>query len=202
MKILFATNNPAKIRYYGEKLKKQGLEIMTPADLQLSAKVIENGKTPVENAMIKAQAFYQLSHLVTLAMDDGLYFDQLDEHLQPGTHVRRINGKRLNDREMIHYYTSLVSQYGTNGYLEGYFLKGTAIVYDNQIFTHSCKLPRRFSNRASKVIDTGYPLASIQIIPGIEKFKSEMTEQEEAMTMDIEQQEIFQFLFETLNQLK
>ena len=55
-------------------------------------------------------------------------------------------------------------------------------------------IPRLFVNRQSEIIDEGYPLASIQIVAPVNKFKSELTREEEAITMDIEQQPIFDFL--------
>ena len=34
--------------------------------------------------------------------------EELPEEKQPGTHVRRVNGKELNDDEMIEYYCNLL----------------------------------------------------------------------------------------------
>lgn len=41
-------------------------------------------------------------------MDNSLFIEDIDEVYQPGTHVRRVHGKRLSDEEMIEYYTGLV----------------------------------------------------------------------------------------------
>ena len=38
-------------------------------------------------------------------MDNSLFIEGIADSEQPGTHVRRINGKRLTDKEMIEYYT-------------------------------------------------------------------------------------------------
>ena len=45
--------------------------------------------------------------------DSGLYFDQVPDEIQPGVHVRHVNGKCLSDEEMMEYYAGLVRQYGT-----------------------------------------------------------------------------------------
>ena len=45
-------------------------------------------------------------------MDNNLYIEGLPDEKQPGTHVRRINGKELNDEEMIEYYSKLGNEYG------------------------------------------------------------------------------------------
>ena len=63
-------------------------------------------------------------------------------------------------------------------------------------------IPRLFVNRQSEIIDEGYPLASIQIVAPVNKFKSELTREEEAITMDIEQQPIFDFLSLVLEEIK
>ena len=68
---------------------------------------------------------------------------------------------------MIEYYIYLVNKYGKNGFLNGYFLKGVAIVNKDTTYTSVCKASRCFSNKKSEVIDDGYPLASIQIISSL-----------------------------------
>lgn len=199
MKYLLATTNKAKIRYYGTKLKEHGIEIATLEDLNIECDVDETGKNPIENAIIKASAYHKLSGMVTIALDEGLFLEGVPDNIQPGTHVRRINGKRLNDIEMIEYYIDLVNKYGKNGILNGYFLKGVAIVNQDNTYTFDYKANRQFTNKQSEVIDEGYPLASIQIIASLNKFKSELTEDEEKNTMDVEQRDIFEFILNTIS---
>lgn len=202
MKILLATTNKAKIRYYGNKLKQKGIDIVTLEELGITCDVDETGNNPIENAIIKAKAYYGISHIPTIALDEGLFLENIPDEIQPGTHVRKVNNRRLNDKEMIDYYISLVNKYGKDGKLLGYFLKGVAIIDDNDIYTFDYQANRCFTNRQSKVIDEGYPLASIQIIPSLNKFKSELTEEEEKETMDIEQQEIFDFILNTIYEIE
>ena len=131
-----------------------------------------------------------------------MFLEGVPAHIQPGTHVRRVNGKRLNDKEMIDYYIGLVNQYGDNGALKGYFLKGVAIVDQNHTYTFDYKAKRCFTNKQSQVIDEGYPLASIQIISPFNKFKSELTVEEEKRTIDIEQKDIFEFILKTISTIE
>ena len=142
------------------------------------------------------------SGMITIAMDDGLFLDNVPDEVQPGTHVRRVNGKRLNDTEMIEHYISLVNKYGTNGELTGYFVKGVAIVSGDDLYTFEHKSDRKFTNRQSKVIDEGYPLASIQIIQSLGKFKSELTNEEEKKIMEVEKSEIFNFIADTIGSIE
>lgn len=202
MKYLLATTNKAKIRYYGTKLKEHGIEIVTLEDLNIDCDIDETGKNPIENAVIKASAYSKLSGMPTIALDEGLFLEGVPDNIQPGTHVRRINGKRLNDVEMIEYYIDLVNKYGDNGTLKGYFLKGVAIVNQDNTYTFDYKANRCFTNKQSNVIDEGYPLASIQIISSLNKFKSELTEEEEKTTMDVEQKDIFGFILNTIAEIE
>lgn len=202
MKYLLATTNKAKIRYYGTKLKEKGIDIITLNDLDIDIEVDETGKNPTENAVIKATAYNNLSKIPTIALDEGLFLKGVPDEIQPGTHVRRINGKRLDDNEMIDYYISLVNKYGINGKLPGYFLKGVAIVNGDETYTFEYKANREFTNRQSAIIDEGYPLASIQIIESIGKFKSELTEEEEKITMDVEQKDIFDFILKSITTIE
>ena len=199
MKYLFATTNKAKIKRYAKRLIEEGIDIVTLDDLNIDVNIDENGKNPTENAIIKATAYNRISNITTIAMDDGLFLYNVPEKIQPGTHVRRVNGKRLNDKEMIEHYIDLVNKYGTNGELPGYFQKGVAIVSGDNVYTFEQKSDRKFTNKQSKIIDEGYPLASIQIVQPFGKFKSELTKEEEMIAMNIEQKNILGFILDTIN---
>ncbi len=58
MKVLFATTNPAKIKKYAEKLKQKNIEVLTIKDLGINLKPEETGNNAIENAYIKAIAYY------------------------------------------------------------------------------------------------------------------------------------------------
>lgn len=75
--------------------------------------VPETGKNPLENARIKAHAYYEAYKMPVFSCDSGLYFDEVPEELQPGVHVRRINGRTLSDDEMIAYYAALAARFGS-----------------------------------------------------------------------------------------
>ena len=190
MKYLFATTNKAKVRRYGTKLAENGIDIITPSDLNIELEIDENGNNPTENAIIKAQAYSKSTNLPTIAIDEGLFLENVPDEVQPGTHVRRVNGKRLNDNEMIEHYISLVNKYGTNGELKGYFLKAVAVVIGDKTYSTEYKANRVFTNKQSEKIDEGYPLASIQIVESLGKFKSELTREEEEQVTNVERNEI------------
>jgi len=177
MKVLFATTNPAKVKKYEEELKKKGVELLTLKDLNLNLHVNENGKNAIENAYIKAKAYYEVTGITTIGMDNNLFIEELAEEKQPGTHVRRINGKELNDEEMIEYYTNLVRENG--GKLTAKWVYGMAI-YDGKkekTYTWS-KENFYFVDKPSPKRNPGYPLDSIHIVPQFNKYLVELTKEE------------------------
>lgn len=117
MKLLFGTGNPAKLSIMKSRLETIGIELIGLNDLKAQGKqipdIVENGDTPLENARRKALAYYQAFQMPVFSCDSGLYFAYVPDEVQPGVHVRNINGKCLSDEEMMEYYAGLVRQYGT-----------------------------------------------------------------------------------------
>ena len=74
--------------------------------------VPENGSTPLENAIQKAECYFKAFGMPVFSCDSGLYLEGLPEELQPGVHVRNVNGKCLTDEEMLQYYGGLAKKYG------------------------------------------------------------------------------------------
>lgn len=113
MKLLYATGNPAKITAMQNRLNKLGIELIGLKDLNREIpRVTEDGSTPLENAVKKALGYYEAFRMPLFSCDSGLYIDGIPENLQPGIHVRTINGKYLTDAEMMEYYSSLAVRYG------------------------------------------------------------------------------------------
>lgn len=116
MKLLYGTGNPAKLSAMRNRLEKLDIELIGLQDLKEEGKMIpqvyENGSTPLENARIKALAYFEAFRIPVFSCDSGLYFDNVPDEVQPGVHVRNVNGKCLSDEEMIEYYAGLVRQYG------------------------------------------------------------------------------------------
>lgn len=116
MKLLYGTGNPAKLSAMKSRLESLDIELMDLNDLKAEgcsiSKVTENGNTPLENARLKALAYYEAFHMPVFSCDSGLYFDDVPDEAQPGVHVRNVNGKSLSDEEMIEYYAGLAKRYG------------------------------------------------------------------------------------------
>ena len=168
MKVLIGTTNPSKLRRFEELLSGYNIEFFSLRDLGIDTEPEETGKTPEENAAIKA-AFYGKYFDKVVCNDSGLYFDSLplDDPRQPGLNIRAPKGKRLDDEEMIEYYSSLVSSLGDKAL--AYYLDGIAIYNCGKISTY---MENSEATRASAfyMVDKptpernpGWPLDSISI---------------------------------------
>ena len=177
MKVLFATTNLAKVRKYKEELKEKGIELITINDLDFKLDVDENGKDALENAYIKAKTYYDVVKIPTIGMDNCLFIEELQEEKQPGTHVRRINGKELKDDEMIEYYTNLVKQYG--GKLTAKWVYGMVICNGKETKEYTwSKGDFYLVSKPCKERNPGYPLDSISVMPENNKYWLELTDEE------------------------
>lgn len=177
MKLLFATTNPAKIKRYADVLINDGIEVLTLKDLNINIKVAETGKDALENAELKAKAYFEVSKIPTIAIDDTLYIEGIPEDKEPGTHVRRVGNKELTDDEMLEYYTSLVKEYG--GKLIANWVYGLVIYNGKEAKKYS------WSNDDFYLVATpckkrniGYPLDSISIDKRFNKYFAELTDSE------------------------
>lgn len=177
MKVLFATTNPAKIKRYTEELEKRNIEVVTIKDLGINLHVEENGKNAIENAYIKAKAYYDEVGITTIEIDNNLFIEDLPDEKQPGTHVRRINGKELTDDEMIVYYTNLVKEYG--GKLTAKWIYGMVIYNGKEAKEYSwSKGDFYFVDTPCEKRNPGYPLDSISIMPECNKYFVELTKED------------------------
>lgn len=95
--LLLATNNPHKVEEFRSIFLPYDVVLQTPADLGLFNDVSESGKTYLENASLKAQAYWQDGQNRVLADDSGLEVDALQG--APGIHSRRF----LPDPEATSY---------------------------------------------------------------------------------------------------
>lgn len=176
MKLLFATTNQAKINKYKEKLAKEGIKLISLKDLDFKLDIEENGKNAIENAYIKAKAYYDATQIATIGMDNNLFIEGLPEEKQPGTHVRRVGGKELSDDEMITYYTDLVKQYG--GKMIAKWVYGM-VFYDGKEEAEYTWSKDHFYlvDTPSEKRNPGYPLDSMTIIPEYNEYLVERSKE-------------------------
>lgn len=160
MKVLIGTNNKAKVKKYGTMLEKLGIEYCTPNDLNLNIEIDENGNTSEENSKIKAKAYYDVAKMPVLVDDSGLILDKLSENDQPGVYVRRYNGKRLTDEELIQVYSKKIEEVG--GETTGAFIIAVSIIDENgELHTNVIRHERLFVSTPCEERVEGYPMNSL-----------------------------------------
>lgn len=112
MKILYGTSNPAKLLSMRNLLNGLDIDLLSLNDMQgIIPNVPETGNIPLENAVLKAKAYYKAFNIPVFSCDSGLYFENLPD-ISPKVHVRNVNGKTLTDDEMIAHYSTLAEKHG------------------------------------------------------------------------------------------
>mgnify|MGYP004561927811 FL=1 len=197
-KILFATENQSKAKRFKNGLLKNDIEIITINDLGKKVNIEENGNNAIENALIKARAYANVYNYPVLAMDDNLYIEGIPEDKQPGMYVRRVNGKRLNDEEMIEHYTNLAKKYGKNGKLTCRWVYGMALINNGKEFTYTwSKEDFYIVDKPSNKIDIGYPLNTISINKKINKYFTDLTEEDKKQIQE-DESNVIEFICKSL----
>lgn len=157
MKILIGTTNPAKAAVFAKQFEGYSVELLTLNDLGIKKHPDEDGKNPMENAMIKA-AYYGQFHDPVIAEDSALYIKELsmDDPRQPGLFVRRApDGHEMTDAEMTEYYASLARSLG--GRVTAYWLDGYAVCKDGKVTGFMDDSEDFCRTYAFYLVDTPYP---------------------------------------------
>lgn len=206
MKVLIGTTNPSKVKRFSELLSGYNVEFCTLKDFDISTEPVEKGNTPEENAVIKAK-FYSEYFDVVICNDSGLYFDELPltDSRQPGLNIRTPDGKnRLNDEEMIEYYSSLVSSLG--GKVTAFYLDGIAVCNKGIItsFMDNGEITRTDSffmvDKPSPKRHKGWPLDSLSVRKSTNKYfvDYEESQSKDNIFIDDYRDRIVKFLVESL----
>lgn len=193
--IVFATGNETKAKRFSKGLEKYNINVLSLKDLNVKLDVEENGNNAIENALIKARECYKITNMPTIGMDDTLYLEGVDDSLQPGMYVRRVNGKVLSDEEMIEHYTNLVKKYGANGKLNCKWVYGLAVINElGREFTYTWyKDDFYMVDIPSKIINPGYPLNSISKYKKIDKYFTEITDKDKSL-IEFDESDVVEFI--------
>ena len=198
-KVLFATGNDSKAKRFKDGLLRNGIEIITIKDIDEDIEVLEDGKDAIENALIKARAYAKVLDMPVFAMDDSLYIDNIPDDKQPGLYVRRVNGKRLSDEEMLTYYSNLAHEYGKDGKLTCRWVYGIAVINNGVESTYTwSKNDFYIVDKLSDKIDPGYPLNTISINKKLNKYFTDMTK-EDYDSVKEDESDVVEFLWKNLS---
>lgn len=195
-KIVFATGNSSKGKRFSKGLSKYDIRVITLKDLNLTLDVEENGKDAISNALIKARECFKKTSMPTIGMDDTLYLEGVPDELQPGLFVRRVNGKTLNDEEMIEYYTSLVKKYGVDNKLNCKWVYGLAVIDKSGCESTYTWYKDDFymTDISSDIINPGYPLNTISKYKKIDKYFTDKLSEEEKEIINFNEDSTIEFI--------
>ena len=203
MKVVFATGNQSKVERFRDGLLEKGIELLSLKDIDLDLDVLENGSTAIENALIKARACFEKTHMPSIGMDDTLYMEGVLEDLQPGLFVRRVGGKSLTDEEMIEHYSNLVKKYGVDGRINCKWIYGMAVINeDGEEATYTWEKDNFYMvSEGSLDMNPGYPLNSISKYKKIDKYFTEVDE-EDLREVQVNEDHVVDFIYRNVKNHK
>lgn len=203
MKVLLGTTNPSKVKRFKSLLSNYNINFITLKDLQINDEPQETGNDPRENAIIKANYYGKYFDLV-ICNDTGLYLEELtmSDKRQPGLNVRTPNGnERLDDDQMIDYYSNLVAELG--GKVSAFYLDGVAVYNRGNVYSyiedidHATRNSFYMVDKASNIRYPGWPLDSISLNKRTMKYFVEGDNEEEInknIIIDEYQKRLVEFL--------
>lgn len=169
--ILFATHNPAKVKRFLENVTLYDCRLVAPQDLDLpKIDPKEDGKNELENAKIKATAYFDIAKLPCISLDTGFYIKGLKDTQQPGKHVQRIAGVLEGDTDekrfakMSKYYINIANNFG--GEVEAYFKDVFCVYNGSRYFYSEAKREALVTNKIYQK-DVHFPIASVYKIPSL-----------------------------------
>lgn len=124
--LFYATGNKSKLHNMYYRLKNYPIQVVCPEDLGIHLEIEENGNTAIENALLKANTYFEATRMPTLAADSGVYIEGLRDEDQPGLYVRRVKGNVLTDDEMIAHYSNLAKNADQECWL--HYFTGVALI--------------------------------------------------------------------------
>lgn len=169
-KLLYGTRNEAKLGAMQRRLASLDIELVGLTEVEeamhLKAPIVkESGNSPLENACLKAEAYYQAFRMPVFSCDSGLYFDEVTDEDQPGVHVRCIEGKTLTDEEMVKYYVNLYAKYGklTARYKNAICLYLDETQFYSEMAEDMESAPFYITDQMRQIRKSGFPIDSISV---------------------------------------
>ena len=171
-KFVLASHNPNKLREMGEILSKLGIEVVSPAALNIDVDVEETGTTFEENSMLKAKAIMELSGLPAIADDSGLCVDCLNG--APGVYSARYGGEGLDDQGR--YRLLLENMRGQSPRTAQFVSVITCCFPNGDVLTARGECPGTIA--FAPMGESGFGYDPVFFIPGLKKTFAQLTAEE------------------------
>jgi 8-oxo-dGTP diphosphatase len=166
MKLIYGTTNKAKVESMRRRIEGLGVEMLCLNDVYApKLDIKEDGSNPLENAKIKALAYYNVLKQPLFSCDSGLYIDGLDEARQPGQNVRGADDS-MTDDEAVAYYSALAEEFG--GKLVARYKNAVVLVLDeNRVYEYMgddiFSEPFYIVSKPHSIRNEGFPLDSLSV---------------------------------------
>lgn len=174
-KLLIATHNVGKFSEIKKQLGPLGLELVSLVDLGIEDDVEEKGDKFEDIVRDKAEFYYKLSQIPTLATDGGMEVDVLGG--EPGVKSRRWPGHRASDEELLQFLLDKLEgipiEKRTARFVE------TIAIHDGKkikIFRGECR--GKIGLESACELKPGLPWSSIFYPDGYDKVFSQLTPEE------------------------
>ncbi len=177
-RLLYGTGNPAKLRAMRDWLS--ALPILVDGLDDSAPPVPEDGKSVLENARIKAKAYFQAYKRPVFSCDSGLLLSCVPEDKNPGIHARRPAGTPLSDEEMLTYYAGLVREYGRDGYLPARYQNAICLILEDGSYLEYdgediCSGTFLLADKPHSIRTPGWPLDSLAVSAHTGEYWFDMT---------------------------
>lgn len=171
MKILIGTTNPGKFKEIHEVLG-DAHELIMPKDIGINETPQETGTTYKENALIKANFYYEKSgHTTTIAEDSGIELEAFPGELG---HLTRRWGKGENatDEEWLTHFLEIMQETQNKNAV---FRCTTAVIHNGEttIFVGQCH--GKILSQPQTAIPKGIPISSCFLPDGFDKVYAALT---------------------------
>lgn len=193
-KIIIATRNDAKIDYYRDTFNGVVSQVIGLKEAGIEGKPEETGNTAEENAEAKAGFYSGKTELPVFCEDESLFADFLPPEKQPGTHVRRINGRDKAEDQVLFDYWEGIIKHVPKKKRTGHWHVAYSVGLKGRVKTVSRDFPVLFFYPASKIRIPGWPMSSLEGAVKFGKPNSEWTEEEKSQAIAGQRQLIIEQL--------
>lgn len=179
MKLVIGTRNISKKKRYSDWFRGIVQEVISLNDVNVVETPSETGETAEENARIKARFYSLQAKLPCFCEDVALYVDFLSENNQPGTYVRRIDGKEeVSDEDLLVYWEGIISNIPEDKRTGRWHTAYSVARGNGEVKTISMDYPIMFFSPSSEIKLPGWPMSSLQGPVKFGKPHCELTDKE------------------------
>ncbi len=175
-KLLIATFNQGKIEDYKSFLQDLPIEPVTLYDLGITEDFDEIYDTFEKNASAKAEFYANISGLPTFADDSGVEIPFYN--MEPGVHTKRWDGVGKNDEHYLNFIVEKINAIPEDQRF-GQLIAVLAISIDGKTHVAEGVIKGKLTTHVYQNSETvGYPWDKVFIIPEVNKYYEELTEEE------------------------